>query len=76
MMIFLEIENMHPALDILILINNLKTSSARNAKNQFADHFCSFSRSRCFGIVFTLLVVLVVQDWMHCVAYVDEQGTM
>jgi len=28
----------HPALNISVLINNLKTASARRARNRFADH--------------------------------------
>jgi putative transposase len=29
--------SIHPALDISVLINNLKTASARRARNRFAD---------------------------------------
>lgn len=32
----------HPALDISILINNLKTASSRRARNRFAAHLSKF----------------------------------
>ncbi|MDK2127111.1 IS200/IS605 family transposase, partial [Parachitinimonas caeni] len=34
--------NIHPALNISILINNLKTASARRARNRFAEHLKQF----------------------------------
>ncbi len=32
----------HPVLNISVLINNLKTASARRARNRFADHLKAF----------------------------------
>ena len=32
----------HPALDISNLINNLKTASARRARNRFTEHLAAF----------------------------------
>lgn len=34
--------DIHPALNIATLINNLKTASARRARNRFAEHLKSF----------------------------------
>ena len=34
--------DIHPALDISVLINNLKTASARRARNRFAEHLAVF----------------------------------
>jgi hypothetical protein len=40
--------DIHPALDISVLINNLKTASARRARNRFADHLAPFYRKPLF----------------------------
>ena len=34
--------SIHPALDISVLINNLKTASARKARNRFTEHLAQF----------------------------------
>ena len=34
--------DIHPALDISVLINNLKTASARRVRNRFATHMARF----------------------------------
>ncbi len=34
--------DIHPALDISVLINNLKTASARRTRNRFAEHLGKF----------------------------------
>ena len=34
--------DIHPALDISVLVNNLKTASARRARNRFAEHLARF----------------------------------
>lgn len=34
--------DIHPALDISVLINNLKTASARRARNRFTAHLSTF----------------------------------
>jgi putative transposase len=36
--------DIHPALDIPVLINNLKTASVRRARNRFAEHLAAFYR--------------------------------
>ena len=36
--------DIHPALDISVLINNLKTASARSTRNRFAEHLAAFTR--------------------------------
>jgi len=38
--------SIHPALDISVLINNLRTATARRARNRFAEHL-----SRFFGSI-------------------------
>jgi putative transposase len=65
----------HPALDISVLINNLKTASARRARNRFADHLAPFyptplfwSRAYFVGSVGSATLETVC-------AYVDAQGT-
>lgn len=65
----------HPALDISVLINNLKTASARRARNRFADHLAPFyqkplfwSRAYFVGSVGGA-TLKTVRD------YVDAQGT-
>ncbi|SOE45759.1 putative transposase [Burkholderia sp. D7] len=40
--------DIHPALDISVLITNLKTASARRARNRFADHLTPFYRKPLF----------------------------
>ena len=34
--------DIHPALDLSVLINNLKTASARRARTRFAQHLAPF----------------------------------
>jgi putative transposase len=36
------VADIHPALDISVLINNLKTASARRARARFAQHLAPF----------------------------------
>jgi putative transposase len=40
--------DIHPALDISVLINNLKTASARRTRNRFADHLAPFYQKPLF----------------------------
>jgi REP-associated tyrosine transposase len=67
--------DIHPALDISVLINNLKTASARRTRNRFADHLAPFypkplfwSRAYFVGSVGATTLETVR-------AYVDAQGT-
>jgi len=39
-----------PALDISVLINNLKTAGARRTRNRFADHLAPFYRKPLFWV--------------------------
>ena len=40
--------DIHPALDISVLINNLKTASARRARNRFAEPLAVFYKKPLF----------------------------
>jgi putative transposase len=67
--------DIHPALDISVLINNLKTASARRTRNRFADHLAPFYRkplswSRAY---FVGSVGAVTLETVR--AYVNAQGT-
>src|SRR6202158_3849087 len=55
--------DIHPALDISVLINNLKTASARRTRNRFAQPWHRSTESRCFGVVLTLSEVSAAQRW-------------
>lgn len=67
--------DIHPALDISVLINNLKTASARHTRNRFAEHLAPFyskpllwHRAYFVGSVGGATLETVR-------AYVDAQGT-
>ena len=65
----------HPALDISVLINNLKTASARRARNRFADHLAPFYQKPLFWSR-AYFVASVGGATLETVrAYVDAQGT-
>jgi len=67
--------DIHPALDISVLINNLKTASARRARNRFADHLAPFYRKPLFWSR-AYFVGSVGGATLETVrAYVDAQGT-
>ena len=67
--------DIHPALDISILINNLKTASARRARNRFADHLAAFYKKPLFWhrAYFVGSVGGATLETVR--AYVDAQGT-
>lgn len=67
--------DIHPALDISVLINNLKTASARRSRNRFADHLASFYRKPLFWhrAYFVGSVGGATLETVR--AYVDAQGT-
>jgi putative transposase len=68
--------SIHPALDISVLINNLKTASARRARNRFADHLKSFYWKPLFWHR-AYLVCSVGGATLETVrAYVERQGTV
>ena len=65
----------HPALDISVLINNLKTASARRARARFTDHLAKFYWKPLFWhrAYFVSSVGGVTLATVR--AYVDAQGT-
>ena len=77
--------DIHPALDISVLINNLKTASARRTRNRFAEHLATFYHTPLFwhrayfvGSVggATFAVPEQANNRFETVrAYVDAQGT-
>lgn len=67
--------DIHPALDISVLINNLKTASARRARNRFAEHLTAFYSKPLFWhrAYYVGSVGGATLDTVR--AYVDAQGT-
>ena len=67
--------DIHPALDISVLINNLKTASARRTRNRFAEHLAAFYRKPVFWhrAYFVGSVGGATLETVR--AYVDAQGT-
>jgi putative transposase len=67
--------DIHPALDISVLINNLKTASARRTRNRFAEHIAKFYSKPLFWHR-AYYVGSVGRATLETVrAYVDAQGT-
>ncbi|MDF1482037.1 IS200/IS605 family transposase [Extensimonas sp. H3M7-6] len=68
--------DIHPALDISVLINNLKTASARRARNRFAEHLADFYWKPLFWHR-AYFVGSVGEASLETVrAYVNAQGTV
>lgn len=67
--------DIHPALNISVLINNLKTASARRARNRFAEHLAPFYNKPQFWhrAYFVASVGGATLETVR--AYVDAQGT-
>lgn len=67
--------DIHPSLDISVLINNLKTASARRARNRFAGHLAAFYAKPLFWhrAYFVGSVGGVTLETVR--AYVATQGT-
>jgi len=67
--------DIHPALDISVLINNLKTASARRARARFVDHLGKFYWKPLFWhrAYFVGSVGGATLETVR--AYVDAQGT-
>lgn len=67
--------DIHPALDISVLINNLKTASARRTRNRFTEHLALFYRKPLFWhrAYFVGSVGGATLETVR--AYVDAQGT-
>ena len=68
--------DIHPALDISVLVNNLKTASARRARNRFAEHLAVFYPKKPLFWHRAYFVGSVGGATLETVrAYVDAQGT-
>ena len=68
--------DIHPALNLSVLINNLKTASARRARNRFAEHLRTFYSKPVFWHR-AYYVGSVGGATLETVrAYVDAQGTV
>ena len=67
--------DIHPALDISVLINNLKTASARRTRSRFAGHLAPFFKQPQFWhrAYFVGSVGGATLETVR--AYVDAQGT-
>ena len=67
--------DIHPALDISVLINNLKTASARRSRNRFAEHLAAFYWKPMFWhrAYFVGSVGGATLETVR--AYVESQGT-
>ena len=67
--------DIHPALDISVLINNLKTASARRSRNRFAEHLSAFYWKPLFWhrAYFVGSVGGATLETVR--AYVESQGT-
>lgn len=67
--------DIHPALDLSVLINNLKTASARRTRNRFAEHLALFYKKPLFWhrAYFVGSVGGATLETVR--AYVDAQGT-
>jgi putative transposase len=67
--------DIHPALDISVLINNLKTASARRTRNRFADHLAPFYRKPLFWSRAYFVGSVGAATLETVRAYVDAQAT-
>ncbi|KAA0911303.1 IS200/IS605 family transposase [Pusillimonas sp. ANT_WB101] len=67
--------DIHPAMNISVLINNLKTASARRSRNRFAEHLAAFYCKPMFWhrAYFAGSVGGATLETVR--AYVDSQGT-
>lgn len=67
--------DIHPALDISVLINNLKTASARRTRNRFAEHLAPFYSKPLFWHRAYFVGSVGGASLETVRAYVDAQGT-
>ena len=67
--------DIHPALDISVLINNLKTASARRARGRFADHLAAFYSKPVFWHRAYFVGSVGGASLETVRAYVESQGT-
>ncbi len=68
--------NIHPALDISVLINNLKTASARRSRNRFAEHLKQFYWKPLFWHRAYFVCSVGGATLETVKAYVERQGTV
>lgn len=67
--------DIHPALNISVLINNLKTASARRARNRFAEHLALFYKKPLFWHRAYYVGSVGGATLEQVRAYVEAQGT-
>lgn len=67
--------DIHPALDISALINNLKTASARRTRNRFSDHLAAFYSKPLFWHRAYFVSSVGGANLETVKAYVEKQGT-
>ena len=68
--------DIHPALHISVLINNLKTASARRTRNRFAEHLVKFYYAKPLFWHRAYFVGSVGGATLETIrAYVEAQGT-
>lgn len=65
----------HPALDISVLINNLKTASARRCRNRFSNHLAAFYSKPLFWHRAYFVSSVGGATLETVKAYVGAQGT-
>lgn len=68
--------NAQPALDISVLINNLKTASARRARNRFSEHLSQFYWKPLFWHRAYFVGSVGGATLETVKAYVEAQGTV
>jgi putative transposase len=67
--------DIHPALDISALVNNLKTASARRARGRFSEHLAAFYRKPVFWHRAYYVGSVGGATLETVKAYVEAQGT-
>ncbi len=67
--------DVHPALNVSVLINNLKTASARRARNRFAEHLAPFYSKPVFWHRAYFVSSVGSASLETVKAYVQAQGT-
>lgn len=68
--------SIHPALNISILINNLKTASARRVRNRFSEHLSQFYWKPLFWHRAYFVSSVGGASLETVKAYVERQGTV
>lgn len=71
-----RLAGIHPGLNIPVLINNLKTASARRARDRFADHLKAFYREPLFWHCAYFVCSVGGATLETVKVYVERQGTV